>query len=530
MLLSSMYTHCTSPGNLEIIHTKIPICVDSKIFITPDEEIVYSSNESGTFQLNVFHSGNSRIIYPTIKNIFKPFSVEGIIHGLYDKNGEEKFQLTAGTLGPYSPSQADIDFIESSKSGNYIVLKEKDSEKIQLIDLKESEIKDIASLKGGYRSIHFSNSEDYVVLSHDEALTLVNLVDKEVIDLPIALKGIKYTPFLYGEAVYFSNNDTSDYHNIYKIAYGKDTITSSLILASDRDLRLPKYDGNRLYYLEIDKSQYLLKAFNPGDKEIQEYTSKGVVYDYSFLEKDRIIYTYSDLHRPKSIRVIQKFGSSSMDIVSDRVDHTIKAEYREVNKIPTYFLRDGKCQDDALVGMVFYFHPGLHADFSPRWDDVLMSLCNNGFLVVAPNLPMSSGYGKAYRNRKFEEAVFAVDELIPLLSEKYNLPIYFLSSSSGNMLMEASIMRNSDRIAAGASFFGLQNSYFKKAEIPILYLLGENDPLVRYKPRLSFLKDVKLSNKNIRIKSYSDEGHWFRNPENIEDARKRLIAFFLTYN
>jgi len=111
-----------------------------------------------------------------------------------------------------------------------------------------------------------------------------------------------------------------------------------------------------------------------------------------------------------------------------------------------------------------------------------------------------------------------------LYRENYkNKPLYCISASSGNILMEQLLSDDFNGITAAVSLFGVPgNGNNFENKIPVLYILGENDPVINFYSRYSKLAELNKIN-DADIISYPDEGHWFRKKKNLENAVDRIL-------
>jgi len=186
---------------------------------------------------------------------------------------------------------------------------------------------------------------------------------------------------------------------------------------------------------------------------------------------------------------------------------------------PAYIFEPQKAK-----GTILFFHPGLHSDFSPRWDSILMNLVQSGYRVIAPNYPMSFGYGKKYSKSSFKEAVFDLQNWKKYILDKYKpQKLFYMSASSGNLLMETNLKIDQTDINGAVSLFGLAQNSRPRFTIPALYVLGINDPKVNF-----YTRKNSLLQPNITLLSFVDEGHWLRKRKNIEKAVRSILDFFET--
>jgi alpha-beta hydrolase superfamily lysophospholipase len=190
---------------------------------------------------------------------------------------------------------------------------------------------------------------------------------------------------------------------------------------------------------------------------------------------------------------------------------------------PAYYLLPNKSQ--SLKGVILFFHPGLNTDYSPRWETILNSLTYGGYIIIAPNYPMSAGYGKTFKELNFTDALKDMRSWKDTIKKEFaGLPVYYLSFSSGNLLMESCLKIDHQDISGAASLFGLSISN-AIPRVPTNFIFGKNDPLINSQYRVDLINQYHMDFRNKTI-IYYDEWHWFRKKENIENCLNEIIKFW----
>lgn len=509
----------------EPIHSfiKVPFEIEPYFLLTDKQEIFFSARSLKGYQLYNLKKASLEL-WREGKNTFKPFMLKGSVSGLQDNDGDERFHITDTALKPYIGDSV-IKSLFSFRNGYLIVLQLKDEGSVFIIDLKGGVKKRLIINPVMFHSIVCSNDPDVLVLNYDEKLAIINLKNLDnITDIFLNTSGTKMTPFVHGNEIYFSDNSHSEYHRILKINLKDRTYTPQLVHHSDHDLRLPKIKGNELFYIEILNSEYLLKARNLRTGHIRSVTDKGVVYNYDF-DKEGIIFSYTDFNTPKAI--YKDVNGMLSNLTGTSLKLNINYKFINGNKFrsPAYIISQTR---KVVKGVVLYFHSGLNDDFSPRWDPLIMNLCRNGYVIVSPNYPMSSGYGKDFSNADLNVAVKDIINWKAFIQATYKgIPLFYCSSSSGNILMEQALATDSSGIRATASFFGLPSDNQSTLAVPGLFILGGNDPILDFNYRSEMLGKL---NGTVEIKAYPSEGHWFRKENNLYDAINTVLNFFAVTN
>lgn len=497
--------------------------VADKYLITNDQRIVFSKNGSDHFELKAYKDGNITDILSGNENLFNPFQSEEEISALQDFEGDEAFIPLNVNLRDILAGQAVKSIFNlPSKS---LVIEMKDEKVLFLYDPALNNLKTIMT---GFGKINgLAAHDNCIVISSDNNLDLYDFNSGRLFPLAEELHGEKLNPFLSGNILFFVNNDVTEYYSVYSADISNTfEIKPAEIFRRPHDIRMPKVKGDYLYYVEIINSEYLLKRTNLSTRESDMLISEGVVYNFDFYNDTLISFIYSDLNTPKSLCLYNTLKRSSLNISGTSVTHNIGASFKQSSGAVSgaWYLVDTL---KPVKGIILYIHPGFHSDFSPRWDNLLMNLCENGYGILGPNYPGSCGFGKSYTGLSEEDAVRDLIKWKEYIQQEFkDKPVYCLSASSGNMLMERLLTDNYRGILAAASLFGVAGSdYDYKCKIPSLYILGENDPVVNYNARYSRLASMQGGNK-LKLISYSDEGHWFRKKKNSGDAIGEILRFF----
>jgi hypothetical protein len=498
--------------------------VDSRVVVTSDTGVIFSKSTGDFFRLYKYKNEKIVPVDSSRRDILSPFLVKESPVGLFDRDGDENFKSTDADLTRYTSDKI-IQKVYSFNNGWHLFYKLKNEDTLYWVDLNQSKEKAVIMGINQLHSVVLSPNLNVMCVSYDDKLRCIDLIKDKEVELCSLPWGEKLNPFITASDLYFVSNFESEFYRIYKLNLTNPLQKFELVYQSSHDLRMPKISRGYLYCVEVVNSEYLLKKVNLKNNMITSITSKGVVYDYDFFGVDKIAFTYSDIQTPRSITVYSLSKANIINTVGAPTQHSVSLNFIEKtsSQSPAYVLRPPGNVGNR--GVILFFHPGLNDDFSPRWDSILMNLCLQGFIIIAPNYPMSSGYGKQFNNANFLDAVNDMKTWKNFILKKYDLPLYFLSQSSGSVLMEALLATSDSGVFAAASLFGLYRyKTIAKTSVPTLFVLGENDPVVNFKVRYAQLRNNSVSPEFI--KSYSDEGHWFRKNRNIQHVLTVLMNHF----
>jgi len=494
--------------------------IDTKLFIDSKGNIFFSLKDNSKYQIATWQNQSISITLQSGHDLFNPFCYKNEICALYDNNGDENWRTTHSELNAQLQNRY-LERIESDKTGNLIVFQPKNTNVLFLLDAETGDVQKIADIKAQYHNTFFDHDNHRIFISLDDKIIVCDLTTRKAKPILAGVLGEKRNIFLSGVDLYFNSNDTSEYHQIYKYSLNGENVRPILVHKGTSDVMMPKLINGALYFIQCVQNHYQLRRRVGNSDDV--ITKTGVVYQYCSCTDNRILFSYSDFNLPKSLMQYHIRENKIENLTGEFCQLNIRLEYQPMHDAlsPAYKI----IPDGNKKGTVLLFHPGLNGDFSPRWDTILMNLAQKGYEIVCPNYPMSFGYGKQYNNAQFEDAINDMTAWKDhLLKESYNRPLFLLSSSSGNLLMEAVLYFNDKGIDGAISLFGLYNSRVPPANIPQLVVLGENDPKVNMAERTGFI--LKSANRNIKVVSLENEGHWVRNNQNNSQILDVLLSFF----
>jgi len=500
--------------------------VDTKFLVTNDFNLLFSKYDSGFFNIYSYNFGSNTKPVRRTKNTdnFNPILIKNEINSLSDKDGDQNFKLTVLPKDMYSLSYT-FQWIYSSGTGNLQIFKLQQDNSLYFLNSETRVNSRITTIQNKFHGFCFSKDETKILLSYDGILSYYDILTSTEKILLSEPENEKLNPYLYDNAAYFASNRQSNYFQIYTISLNSQAGSASqLVYRTNHDIRLPKRNGNYLYFIEILRSEYLLKRLDLRNGQIDILINQGVVYDYDFLGKNLIALTYSDFKTPRSMMCYNTTSKKLVNVSSNSLNLGLTSSFiNDSGLCPTYIFNPSK--DTELKGVILFFHPGLNSDFSPRWDTLLMTLCKLGYIIVNPNYSMSSGYGKIHQSRSFDQATInMIDWSTKLKIEFPQLPLYYISSSSGNILMENTLSSTSKSISAAASLFGISHGLTPPRDLPILYILGKNDPAFDVAQRFRELLLTNVEKNDVVM--FRNEGHWLRRKENTILVIDKIISFF----
>ena len=227
---------------------------------------------------------------------------------------------------------------------------------------------------------------------------------------------------------------------------------------------------------------------------------------------------------------------------------------------------------DGPPPVVIHVHGGPTSQHYRWWDRASQWFANNGYVVLAPNIRGSTGYGREFQegNRQdwggkdLEDVVKGIDWLAKQrIADPKRVGIY--GGSYGGYLTLMSLAMYPGRYAAGVSVVGVVSwntmyettrgdlreylirefgdpkrdaeryrdrsplTHASKIESPLLILQGENDPRVPLAEAEQVVAALRSAGKMHAYYVYKGEGHGFRTRENMIDSVRRAGEWFDRY-
>jgi len=218
---------------------------------------------------------------------------------------------------------------------------------------------------------------------------------------------------------------------------------------------------------------------------------------------------------------------------------------------------------------ILYLHGGPTHQHYQGWDAAPQAFANRGFVVLAPNVRGSTGYGREFQEANrldwggadladvIAGATWLVDQGI---ADRAHLGVY--GGSYGGYLTLLALGRHPELFAAGASAVGIVSletlykttrsdgreylereigplagnearyrerspiTYADRITAPLLVLQGVNDPRVPRAEAQQLVAALERSGTPHAYHEYADEGHGFSSAERRIDQLRRVTEWF----
>ncbi len=239
--------------------------------------------------------------------------------------------------------------------------------------------------------------------------------------------------------------------------------------------------------------------------------------------------------------------------------------------VPAFLYQPHNAPANGELPALLWVHGGPTAQYLNEWNPLIQLLVNRGYVVLAPNIRGSTGYGKSYRDMNLQD--WGGGDLHDLVAGARYLSeqsladpdhIGLIGASYGGYMTLMALSKEPDVWAAGASIVGIANlttlwnttrpgdlrsyleqqlggppeenpalyedrspiNFASQIRVPLLILQGRSDSRVSLGEAEQIRDALETQGTPYEFEVYAGEGHGFRKEENRIDSMKRILAFF----
>jgi dipeptidyl aminopeptidase/acylaminoacyl peptidase len=197
--------------------------------------------------------------------------------------------------------------------------------------------------------------------------------------------------------------------------------------------------------------------------------------------------------------------------------------------MPFNLARDGKAP-----GIVFP-HGGPNLQELDVFDRTPLALASRGFVVMAPNVRGSTGYGHTFEQANHMDLGGGdlKDEVAArqfLIDTGYVDPTRIgITGGSYGGFMTLMALAKTPNLWAAVYAASSPVTYMKNVTAPLLVLQGDNDPGVTKDQAEKVVEVMKANGRTVEVHFYPGEGHGFDKREDQIDALERTVAWLEKY-
>ncbi|MEX0919329.1 MAG: S9 family peptidase [Parcubacteria group bacterium] len=232
------------------------------------------------------------------------------------------------------------------------------------------------------------------------------------------------------------------------------------------------------------------------------------------------------------------------------------------------FIYKPKGAENKKLPTVISIHGGPEGQYQPGYGPITQYLLNNGYVVVAPNVRGSSGYGKTYLTLDdVEKRMDSVKDIVALRDHLKTIPeidtdrLVLMGGSYGGFMVLAGLAFYPNLWAAGIDTVGIANwitflentapyrralreaeygslkkdreflksvspiNSVEKIKAPLFIIHGANDPRVPLSEAEQMASKLRELGRTVEMVVYPDEGHGLSKLKNRLDAYPKVVSF-----
>jgi dipeptidyl aminopeptidase/acylaminoacyl peptidase len=237
-------------------------------------------------------------------------------------------------------------------------------------------------------------------------------------------------------------------------------------------------------------------------------------------------------------------------------------------EIPVFVFRPADLAPGERAPVVVWVHGGPESQFQPAFSPLIQFLVGHGYVVAAPNVRGSTGYGNRYTHlddvEKREDSVRDLGAINRWLREAPGVDpdrIAVLGGSYGGYMVLAALTLQPELWAAGCDIVGIANwrtflertAPYRRAQreaeygslardgalldrlspihrvaqirAPLMVIHGANDPRVPVTEAEQIVAALQARQQRVDYQRFANEGHGLARRENQVTGYGKLIAF-----
>jgi dipeptidyl aminopeptidase/acylaminoacyl peptidase len=334
-------------------------------------------------------------------------------------------------------------------------------------------------------------------------------------------------------------------------------------------------DGARVAFIRHREGNFDLWIADANDGSARRVSCEDGHYRLvGWVDAERLAVTFDSPARPLDLWLLWLDGHAMQ--LTDSAVAALKSEEMTAPEWIAYSARDGltihaallRPREEGRLPAVIFLHGGPNYEFGNFYYPLPQLLAQEGYVVLAPNVRGSTGYGKAFRDANFREwghndAFDAIDGARWLQQQDFVDPqrIAVMGPSYGGYLTLCALTLAPELFCAGVDMYGdseIAESYrhgdrdgrldlkrqmgtpeenpegyrrgspiyfAERIQAPLLILHGEDDMLVVPLMSHKMIEALKIEGKYFESHFYEDEEHGFDHPATKRDAWTRIIKF-----
>lgn len=569
---------------------------------SPDgSKIAYLSNETGTAQLYLISSegreSEQLTDYPDFVSFARFSPTENkIIFGKSEGNNEQTqfFILDLDTkqvvditnrpdarhdFGGWSPDGKQICFSSTERNGQDF--------DVYVMGIETLERKCIFDGGGWCRGLGFSSRGTYVIVGKAQSnvnndLYLCNVFTGDVEHFTPHEGTVlhSYPRWLPDESGFFlSKDEDREFMGMGKYLVSERKFEYVFTPEWDVDGTAIDTGGKRLAVIVNEDGYQRAGLYNPHTLEKLPYAfpAGNISTTHFSQDGDKLALVVGDSTHTTDIWVMDLESGTSQQITHSAqgvpAEAMIEPELIRFDSfdglsVPAFVYRPREVLTGKKLPVVINIHGGPEAQYQPGLAPITQYLVHSGYIVVAPNVRGSSGYGKTYLSLDdVEKRMDSVKDIVSLReylkadAQVDERKIVLMGGSYGGFMVLAGLAFYPDLWAAGVDTVGIGNfvtflentAPYRRAlreaeygslendrellerispfnsvdsiQAPLLVIHGATDPRVPLSEAEQVVSKLKELGREVELLVYPDEGHGIYKLKNRLDVYPKMVSF-----
>lgn len=417
----------------------------------------------------------------------------------------------------------------------------------------------------------------------DNALYLLDVQTKTASRLPICsvparFQSLKMTAD--GNGGYLVTDRGEDTMGLYRFTFNSPELERIVHIPGwDIEEIVLSKDGQQISFTTNEGGISSLSLYSVPERTYEkvEGTPFGVIQSLAWLSDEQLTFTLKSPTMPGDIWTYTLAAKAYEQITtigrSEAIEQTLVTPelktFRSFDglEVPYFFYSKGQARNKPVV---IHVHGGPESQIRAEYHPVFQYLANQGFIVVAPNVRGSMGYGRTYvqldDKRKRMDSVADLAWLAKDLSNQEEVnghAIGIMGRSYGGFMVLAALTHYPDLWAAGVDIVGISHfrtflentgewrrklreaeygslaedseffeeiaplNHSARINVPLLVFHGRNDTRVPVSEAEQLVADMKERGQLVDLHIFEDEGHMTEKLENHITMNHKISEFFL---
>ncbi len=567
-----------------------------------DSQIIYLSDQGGTMQLFIMPAkGGEEIQLTDYSDPITNYSTSSIKNEIVfskAEKGNEQAQLYLLNIDTKEVKQltnnraARYHLDEWTQDGRYVSFSSTERNgtdfDVYVMDMKTFKSKLVFSKGGRCFPAGFSPSTQFLVVAQyttsntNNDLHLCNLETGEIQHLTKDSTDASYSSveWLPDESVFFTaTNKEREFYGLTKYDIQKENFTFVLTPKWSVGGYLILRDGKQML-VTINEEGYVKLSLHKTDtfESIECNLPKGSIRGFSLSnDGSQAVYSLGHSRSTYDIHIHnlktgerRQVTNSSQDVPKEELVEPELIHYSSFDglSVPAFVYKPKDIPDMVKLPVIINIHGGPEMQYMPNFNPFTQYFVKAGYMVVAPNVRGSAGYGKSYLALDdVEKRMNSVKDLIALREHLATLPyvnkdrIVLMGGSYGGFMVYAGLAFYPELWAGGISTVGIANfitflentAPYRRAnreaeygslkndrkflksispinaidnvQAPLLIVHGANDPRVPLSEAEQMTEKLQKQGKTVELIVYPDEGHGIVKHKNKVDLYPKIIKF-----